>query len=156
MNSLLCPCGSNKSYQECCSIFIDHNCLAETAKQLMRSRYTAYVRHNVNYLLATWHQSTRPDDMSSANLMPTIWNQLYIVETRYGLKQDDDGTVEFVAYYSNKNTNEKLHEISHFVKVDNKWFYVDGQIIENSNFQPGRNLPCYCGSGKKYKHCCIN
>ncbi|MFV1984681.1 MAG: YchJ family protein [Thiohalomonadales bacterium] len=156
MNSLMCPCGNNKLYLECCSIFIEHNQQPETAQQLMRARYSAYVRHDINYLLDTWHHSTRPSNINPDDLQLTKWNQLFIIDISYGLKQHNSGKIEFVAYFSTINTNEKLHEISRFVKEQNKWFYVDGKIIQNSNFQPGRNSLCYCGSGKKYKHCCLN
>lgn len=155
MNSPNCPCCSNKVYQDCCSLFIDLNQAPHTALQLMRSRYTAYVKHNLDYLQTSWHHSTRPENGVASDLGVTQWSQLYIIEAIQGRVQDNSGTVEFVAYFLNNKNNAKMHEISHFIKQHNKWFYVDGEIIENSTFQPGRNSPCYCGSGKKYKHCCL-
>jgi len=151
----LCPCGSNQLFQECCSVFIEHKQIPETALQLMRSRFTAYINHDLDYLLNTWHHSTRPTDMIQNDLQLTKWKQLYIVETTLGLAQDKCGRVEFVAYFKNNESYEKLHEVSDFVKDQNKWFYVNGKIINNSNFQPGRNSFCYCGSGKKFKKCCL-
>lgn len=156
MNSVLCQCCSNKPFQECCSIVINNQQLPETAQQLMRSRYCAYATNNVDYLLSTWHESTRPDNVKSGELLVIKWNHLLIVDTKLGLKQHNTGSVEFVAYYSSNNTNKQLHEVSQFIKEQNKWFYVDGKMIENSTYRPGRNDACYCGSGKKYKQCCIN
>ncbi len=156
MKSQPCPCGSKKLYPDCCALFIEQAQNPETAQQLMRSRYSANVNHKLNYLLSSWHTTTRPNDMKPSDLQTTSWLQLYIVECGQGLKQHNSGTVEFVAYFLNNGSPEKLHEISQFIKQHNKWFYVDGKIIEQSNYQPGRNLACYCGSGKKFKHCCQN
>jgi SEC-C motif-containing protein len=156
MKSPYCPCGSIKLAQNCCVKYIESNHLPDSAEQLMRSRYIAYTQTNINYLLSSWHKTTRPAELDPNEFNSTIWHQLYIVETKQGLKNDNHGSVEFVAYFSNNNTNVKLHEISQFVKEDDKWFYVDGKIIANSNFQPGRNSPCYCGSSKKFKQCCLN
>jgi len=158
MNSQLCPCGSTKHYQDCCSNLVEHKHTPKNPEQLMRSRYTAYTLHDCHYLLTTWHHSTRPTDINSDELAKTKWTQLYIVNTKQGLKHDVNnitGTVEFVAYFLNKTSYEKLHEISYFKKEDNKWFYVDGKIITDSSFKPRRNSPCYCGSAKKYKQCCL-
>ncbi len=156
MKSQLCPCGTKKRYLDCCALFIEQHNHPETAQQLMRSRYSANVRQELNYLLSSWHHTTRPNDMNLSDLKTTNWLQLYIVECTEGLKQHNNGSVEFVAYFLTNGSTEKLHEKSQFIKQHNQWLYVDGKIIEHSNYQPGRNLPCYCGSGKKFKHCCHN
>ncbi len=156
MKSHYCPCGSNLPTQDCCINFIKNNQSPDTALQLMRSRYTAYIQSNVKYLLSSWHQTTRPTTLDSNDFKNTIWQQLYIVDFNYGLKNNKHGSVEFVAYFSNNNTLGKLHEISQFIKEDKQWFYLDGKIIPESNFQPPRNSPCYCRSGKKFKQCCLN
>ncbi|VAW91105.1 UPF0225 protein YchJ [hydrothermal vent metagenome] len=155
MTTLFCACGSNKHYKDCCLKFLDSIQCANTAEQLMRSRYTAYTHYKLNYILKTWHPKTRPKNLTLTDSTQTKWTQLYIVNCEAGKKQDDNGRVEFVAYYSENHVFKKLHEISQFIKIDNNWFYVDGKIIDNSNYQLGRNLPCYCGSGKKYKQCCL-
>ncbi len=155
MNTPYCSCGTKTSLNKCCLKFIEGDQLPDDAQQLMRSRYTAYSHTNVNYLLSSWHHSTRPTKLDPNDVNSTVWTQLYILETKHGLKNDNQGSVEFVAYSKSNNTIRKLHEISQFIKENGKWFYVDGKIITDSNFQPGRNSPCFCGSGKKFKHCCL-
>ncbi len=155
MATLLCACGSNKHYKDCCLNYLDSIQTAETAEQLMRSRYTAYTHKNINYILQTWHPDTRPHDLSLSDLNKTNWTQLYIINGTQEKKHNKTASVEFVAYYSENSVFKKLHELSQFIKTDNKWFYVDGKIVDNSNYQPGRNSPCYCGSDKKYKQCCM-
>ncbi|MFV2061269.1 MAG: YchJ family protein [Gammaproteobacteria bacterium] len=152
----LCPCGSNKLFQNCCQLYFDDKQFAKSAKQLMCSRFSAYVKVNVKYILTSWHHSTRPMESDLGDINNTTWTQLYVVKSSNGLKQDTNGSVEFVAYFTdNHHRHQKLHEISQFIKENDRWFYVDGKIITNSSFQPGRNSPCYCGSGKKFKQCCL-
>ncbi len=155
MATLLCVCGSNKHYKHCCLNYLDSIQNAITAEQLMRSRYTAYIQQNSHYVLKTWHPTTRPNDFDLSDRNKTQWTQLYIVKNTQKNKHDKTASVEFVAYYLENSTFNKLHEVSQFIKTDNKWFYVDGKVVDNSNYQPGRNSPCYCGSGKKYKLCCL-
>jgi SEC-C motif-containing protein len=93
---------------------------AATATELMRSRYDAYVRLDVPYLLETWHPSTRPARLV---LDPSIeWLRLEILGATRGGFLDTEGTVEFTAYYR----GGEQHEVSRFVKQDHRWFYVDG------------------------------
>lgn len=102
-----------------------------TAVALMRSRYTAYVLDNEKYLLNTWQLSTRPAelDLESDDIE---WSSLDILRTSAGTMLDDEGTVEFIAYYKRQgkshNKKQQIHEVSRFVKENNQWFYVDGQI----------------------------
>lgn len=126
---------------------------ASTAEALMRSRYTAYVLGNVPYLLDSWHGSTRP---AGIDIEPekTQWQGLTIVNTEAGLSADSTGKVEFIARYQQDGKPGMLHERSHFVCEQDQWFYVDGEMKES--LKTGRNEPCFCGSGKKYKRCCAN
>jgi len=69
----LCPCGSNKTYPNCCGRYVDGNEPAPTAEALMRSRYTAYTLLREEYLRATWHHSTRPDSLELATEPSSKW-----------------------------------------------------------------------------------
>ncbi len=138
-----CPCGSGQPYAECCGRFHRGVEIPATPEKLMRSRYSAYVLKLSSYLHATWHPSIRPAvlDVSSDE---TVWLGLKILS--YG-----KDWVEFVAQYQ----GGELHERSRFVKEEGQWVYMDGEIMPPlAALKPGRNDPCPCGSGRKYKKCC--
>jgi len=93
----------------------------------MRSRYTAYVLNDEAYLLDSWHPSTRPEALDLYD-DEVDWKQLRIVSTRLGKQQDKSGEVEFIADYLVHRTRLKIHELSQFVKENNRWFYLNGEI----------------------------
>jgi SEC-C motif-containing protein len=100
---------------------------AATAQALMRSRYTAFVLCDADYLLATWHTDTRP---KSIEFHPRQrWLGLRVRHTESGMENDPDGTVEFVARFKIDGRGHRLHERSRFVKEQNRWFYLDGAIL---------------------------
>ncbi len=157
MAATLCECGSGRDYLECCGQYHQKLAMVTTAEALLRSRYCAYVREYNEYLNETWHPSTRPGDAISHN--PTLkWRGLEVLEINGGGEQDASGEIEFVARYTINGRPEQLHERSRFVREAGQWFYVDGDdlppLIEVTNEKIGRNDPCPCGSGKKYKKCC--
>lgn len=152
-----CPCNSGNSYSSCCEPLISGKRTAMTAEVLMRSRYTAYVVKDVDYLLKTWHSSTRPASIDF-RAVPQ-WTSLHIVSKEAGNESDSNGTVEFKATSLSQSKIILLHEKSRFVKERDQWLYVDGDI--KGDWPPnvrsekvGRNQPCPCGSGKKFKKCC--
>jgi SEC-C motif domain protein len=153
-----CLCGSGIAYDQCCGLFHSGEKLPATAEALMRSRFTAYALDNADYILATWDATSRPEkqQVSDENLG---WQKLEIIDTKKGGIKDNKGIVEFKAFYQNNGEDYMLHEVSRFVKTNGRWFYVDGivkkvgKIIPQSN--QGKNAPCHCGSGKKFKRCCI-
>ncbi|PXF60388.1 MAG: hypothetical protein C4B58_00715 [Deltaproteobacteria bacterium] len=152
-----CPCNSGKPYSNCCEPLLTGDKNAITAEALMRSRYTAYVERNTNYLLKTWHSSTRPANIDPATIPE--WYGLHIINTEAGGETDNKGLVEFKAISLSHKKIWQLHETNRFVKEDGQWFYVDGDILGDSppirkNKKVGRNEPCPCGSGKKFKKCC--
>ena len=122
-----CTCGSNLIYADCCQSFHNGEKIAPTAEALMRSRYSAYVFQNNEYLLATWYKSTRPKtlDFSQDN---TTWQKLEILHTKKGGAKDEKGRVEFKAFYVQDGETRLMHEISRFKKIVGRWFYVDGVI----------------------------
>ena len=126
----------------------------------MRSRYVAYTRRDQDYLLRSWHSSTRPatlDDPGSRQ-RDFRWLALRIVSGRGGGESDVDGVVEFVASCVVDGTDSELHEVSRFVREEGVWYYLDGEIrptrAKATGGKVGRNGPCPCGSGKKFKRCC--
>ncbi len=128
-----CPCQSDLSYGQCCGRFLkaaDKNdtSVPQTAEQLMRSRYTAYVLSNSLYLLNTWHPQYRPQkiDLSASDQQ---WIGLKIKETHKGQAQDDSGEVHFIARYKVNGEASHLEERSQFVKMAGQWFYTTGQIL---------------------------
>jgi SEC-C motif-containing protein len=152
-----CPCGSTYPFSSCCEPLISGRRKASTAEALMRSRYTAYVVRNVDYLLETWHPTTRPADIDSGTIPQ--WHSLHIVKTEAGDDRHSSGTVEFKAVALSRGKTLQLHENSRFVKEHDRWYYVDGDVKGDKSpvsrqRKVGRNEPCPCDSGRKFKKCC--
>ncbi|MDQ0828132.1 SEC-C motif-containing protein [Arthrobacter sp. B2I5] len=122
-----CVCLSGEPYAECCGRFHSGRALAATAEQLMRSRYSAFVLLDEDYLLRTHHPSTAP---AGLDLDPAMqWRRLDILATSGGGPFDTAGTVEFKAYYRHGRERGVLHENSRFVREHGRWLYVDGDIL---------------------------
>ncbi|MFB9463264.1 YchJ family protein [Streptomyces cinereospinus] len=131
-----CPCGPGRRYATCCGRFVAQSATgaagpapsgaaaAPTAEALMRSRYSAFVRHETGYLLRTWHPRTRPERL---DLDPGMrWTGLEILGTTQGTAFHDTGTVTFRASFR----GGALHERSRFERVDGAWVYVDGDFLD--------------------------
>lgn len=149
-----CPCGSKLPYPKCCGRFHSGRLTASTAEELMRSRYSAFCLQLPDYLFTTLHPTRRkPDEL--ANLQRAVtqgnWTGLEIVSKRQGEIGDEQGYVAFRAHHEEQEQASVLEENSRFVKEKGTWFYVDGEFAPEK--PPGRNEPCWCGSGKKYKKC---
>lgn len=125
-NSTLCPCGNTKPYTDCCACYVEGNTPAPNAESLMRSRYTAYTLLREDYLLVTWHISTRPSSLDLAADAATKWIGLEV--KRHEQQDTDHAIVEFVARYKVNGCAHRLHEVSRFVREDGRWFYVDGDV----------------------------
>lgn len=123
----------------------------------MRSRFTAYAHRNEAYLLSTWETSKKPDgiDFSKEH---AEWYRLEILNVRKGQKSDHKGLVEFKAYFLHDKEEHFMHELSRFKKTAGRWYYLDGLVKSTGKVKSqtnlGRNAPCLCGSGKKFKRCC--
>ncbi|SDR90344.1 YchJ family protein [Agrococcus carbonis] len=117
-----CPCGTGLTYGECCGPIQRGQREAPTAEALMRSRYTAFALDDVEWLLASWHPSTRP---RSLELDPGIrWLRLDI-EHAAGGPFDDEGMVAFAAHWVADGERGVMRELSRF-RRDGGWRYVDG------------------------------
>lgn len=122
-----CHCGNNKSYKLCCEVFHLNKGKTETAAQLMRSRYSAFVLANGDYLMKTHHNSTRPISEKKAIVKwakSVEWIKLEVLETSKGLKNDAEGTVTFNAYFYDNEKVDIIHEKSAFVKENDQWYYL--------------------------------
>lgn len=155
-----CPCSSQKNYIDCCGVFIEKGVPAPTAEALMRSRYTAHVKLAVDYIIDTVHPDNR--DKSNRKTIESWaeqadWQRLEVVQTAKGKEEDDVGRVLFKAHYKYKNLLKTHFEDSFFKKEEGRWYFVEGKEPKNSSQKStkiGRNDPCHCGSGKKFKKCC--
>jgi len=95
---------------------------APDAQALMRSRYSAYVLDEIEYLLQTWHPATRPPALAP-NEPGTKWLGLEV--RRHDRQDAEHETVEFVARVRLHGRASRLHEVSRFVREDGRWLYVD-------------------------------
>lgn len=148
---MTCPCGSTYDYLACCGKFIEAGELPDTPSQLMRSRYTAYSKGYIDYIVNTMQGSALNNfDKNRAKqwALSVQWLGLRIIQTKQVSHQL--GMVEFVATYQENGYKKFIHENSEFHRVDGRWYYVNGQTV-----MPSRNNACPCGSGKKYKKCCL-
>jgi SEC-C motif-containing protein len=125
----------------------------------MRSRYVAYTRGAIDHVMDTHDPSTRAgvDRAAAARWSrETQWLGLEIVATERGGAPDDDGVVEFIARGVTAGTPFAQRERSRFRRLDGRWYYLDGKAIHapaRAVATAGRNDPCPCGSGQKYKRC---
>lgn len=162
---MTCLCNSNKIYESCCEP-LHKGQVANSAEALMRSRYTAFALHLHDYLLSSWHPSTRPENIELSQ--HTQWRRLEIIDAS---NDDVKGRVHFKAYYQepSQNTNIQIthsstsqtamqwhliEETSAFIFESGHWFYVSGDYQPHT-LKPNRNDACLCGSGKKFKKCCL-
>ena len=114
-----CPCGAGAPYDACCGRLHRGAARAETAEELMRSRYAAYALGETDYVFRTWHPRTRPDDLSPDPAL--TWT---------GLTIEDAGAdwVEFTASYERGGVAGKLRERSRFEQRAGRWVYVEGVL----------------------------
>jgi SEC-C motif-containing protein len=156
------PYNDPAALEAACLPFLKGEQLPRTAAQLMASRYVAYATGDVDYLLATNDPKTR-DDADRESIAEwsrrSEWRGLEIVSTELGGLDDSTGQVEFIARYAMEGSEFAHHELAQFRRIDGRWFFTSGQKIaappaRRPASKVGRNDPCTCGSGKKYKKCC--
>jgi len=177
-----CPCGSGRAYETCCEPYIAGAAWPPTAQTLMRARYTAYALGKIDYLGSTFapssgaaaHAKTAGEWAAKAK-----FNKLKVVNASKGGSDDKMGTVEFLATYEQDGQTWEHHEVSEFARDSHgHWRYIAGDshrhaageghghhhthhhhdhgapTLRRAAPKVGRNDPCPCGSGKKYKKCC--
>lgn len=162
MNNTPCPCCSGKSFEECCKPVIAGDRKAANAEELMRARYSAYAAGEIDFIINSTHPEKRGENDRneienwSKN---SEWLGLEILRTADVPEQPGTGLVEFVANYADRGIKLEHHELAEFRKENDEWFFYDGELVSQRPFvrmepKVGRNDPCPCGSGKKYKKCC--
>lgn len=150
-NLTACPCQSGKHYADCCQPFHLQQAYPATAEQLMRSRYTAYTQVNIDYIVETTVPSQQKFLDQAAMKMwgeSTKWAGLEIIAHKPNISKIHS-LIEFKALFYIENGVEAHHEVSLFVQVDKRWFFVDPTVP-----LPSQKQYCVCGSAKKFKHCC--
>jgi SEC-C motif domain protein len=170
-----CPCGNETTFEKCCGPFLAGETYPETAEALMRSRYTAFVRADLDYIEKTMAPEAKDDfdrEQTRRWAHESKWKGLKIVDTEDGGPNDKKGMVEFIATYELEGEGTDHHEVALF-RRDKKghWVFVGGEAhthkegeghhheathepVLRSEPKVGRNDPCPCGSGKKFKKCC--
>ena len=160
---MLCPCGSEQTYAQCCQPIIMAKKPAISPEQLMRSRYCAYANKQAEYIYLTYARSSKAqqsiDDIAQW-AAHTQWLKLVIHHSsdyQQDLAQHNSPQVEFSAFYQHLGQLFQMREKSNFVFEDNAWRYLDGNVSDSKVLKkPKRNDVCFCGSEKKFKHCCFN
>ena len=158
-----CPCGSGTPLVECCQPIINGDVKAERAESLIRARYTAHTLGAINFIMTTHHPSTRTDIDESATARwasESQWLGLEILNVDGGEAEDTSARIEFMARYRDgARRRHTHHERGVFEKYHGQWYFRDAEVPDVNQFRreapkQGRNEPCACGSGKKYKKCC--
>jgi len=159
---MACSCGNPVDYSTCCGPVISGATAAPTAERLMRARYSAYVRGEVDFLYESLAPSERAGfNREEAQQWSTLatWQGLDVLRTEAGGEHDERGVVEFVARYAMQGKDVEHREIATFTKLDGRWYFLDGETPKREPYRRptpkvGLNEPCPCGSGKKFKKCC--
>jgi len=167
MTQDLCPCrvreDDKREFSACCGPYLARAAAPPTAEALMRSRYSAFVKADIDYLSETLCEEQRKtfDRESTENwAKASQWQGIDIQATENGLEGDDEGTVTFTAHFIHKGKPLPHKEKSRFIREgeDRRWYFAGEISIKNAPVvlgeRAGRNDPCPCGSGKKYKKCC--
>jgi SEC-C motif domain protein len=156
-----CPCGSEKTFENCCSPLIQGKAFAKTAEDLLRARYTAFTVGAVDFILKTHHSKTvhevKREEIEEWS-KSSEWLGLKVIEKSEGTENDEKATIIFQAQYKVKEKLEDHFEKSFFEKENGQWKFLDAHGLHQGPYvrsEPklGRNDPCHCGSGKKFKKC---
>ena len=147
-----CPCTSGQSLADCCGRY-HAGTPAPSAEQLMRSRYSAYVLGLIDYLVATTLQAQQPGldrQAMAAWSAQSVWLGLEVEHAEVLGGTPEHARVTFTARWHDAEGDHSHRERSAFVQHDGRWYFIDPTVP----LQAGRNDPCPCGSGVKFKKCC--
>jgi SEC-C motif-containing protein len=158
-NNQICPCGSGAPFANCCEPIIQGTRESQTAEELMRGRYSAFATGAIDFIVASTHSRTRKEiDLAFIREWSetSTWRGLQILESKP--VDEDKAFVSFEAHYTQGGTDHSHREKSVFERENGQWRFVTGDELKNPTVRyetprPGRNDPCPCGSGKKYKKC---
>ncbi len=160
-----CPCGSGRAYEDCCGVYHGGGAWPEDAPSMVRARYSAYARHQWQFLVDTHMPAPQETGPSADELRKgsefVDWQGLNIVGSGLSTDEDEEGApnVDFYAYYRLPDGLHQLGEHALFTEKDGRIYYAGGAELRPAPLRHagpkiGRNDPCPCGSGKKYKKCC--
>lgn len=149
--TFLCPCGSTKPYAKCCEPFHSGHELPATAEALMRSRYSAYCQGHYLYLKQTYSPSLQSEH--SIESLREFGEAVHFIGLTIKDSAQPFNKVHFVAKFLLQNKVELLEEVSTFEHIEGRWYYKEGVLSEHPVQTIGRNDPCPCGSGLKFKKC---
>jgi SEC-C motif-containing protein len=135
-----CFCGETKDFKDCCGRYISGQEKAGSALALMRSRYSAFVIEDMEYIQKTMFESLSKDGIH------LLFIKLEIINASFD-------QVEFKAFYIHRQKLGVLHELSNFKLQNGQWIYTHGQLFETPLKPISLNKPCPCGSGQKFKNC---
>lgn len=149
----LCPCGDGNAYADCCQP-LHQGQPAAHAGRLMRSRYSAYALGLLDYLV----DSTLPAQQAQLDRhameqwsRESQWLGLQLVQEDITSGSATRAQVTFTAHWADPDGSEQRHlECSDFCRIGERWYFID----PNHPVKVGRNDPCPCGSGRKFKQCC--
>ncbi|WP_151798071.1 YchJ family protein [Acinetobacter bereziniae] len=151
MSNLFCPCGSAQ-YSQCCQPLHSGQKKAQTAEQLMKSRYSAFAKQEIAYIVATTalgQQQALDVQAIVAWSKSNHWLKLEVVQAKEKLDKNH-AQVEFKAHFHDGQQTQIHHEVSHFVYHVGQWYFLD----PTTDQQVTMKQPCICGSTKKFKQCC--
>jgi len=154
-----CPCGSGKSFGACCEPLLAGRTPAADAEKLMRARFTAHVVHDFKFVHDTHRPTAGKPYVAEEGESPMKWTRLE-VHAHETTADPDKAFVDFSAYGTEEGVEKVLHEKAEFLRVNGTWLYNREARLGPAPYKAaapkvGRNEPCPCGSGKKYKHCCL-
>ncbi|MDX2186155.1 MAG: YchJ family metal-binding protein [Opitutaceae bacterium] len=158
-----CSCGSGQNFEVCCEPVITRKIKAPTAERVMRSRFTAHILNDEAWLHHSYLITSKKPFRPSKDSQTLGWTRLEVHSHEPGAT-DDQAFVEFSAYYvegDGDTTEYVLQERSEFRRIDGEWFY--SKLVRSgpppkkaTGPKVGRNDPCPCGSGRKFKACCLD
>ena len=156
-----CPCCSNELFEVCCKPILTGRVMIEHPVQLIRARFVAHIVHDIDFIIKTMKgKALKLFDREATEqewFKLCHWTKLELLKTHDIKDKDSEAKVEFKAHYIQNNESKELHEKAYFSKISGHWYYVSGRIQGSHvkvEARVGRNDPCACNSGKKYKRCC--
>ncbi len=154
-----CPCGSGKIFGDCCDPILTGARLASTPEELMRARFTAHFVQDWLFVHNTQLSTASRPFVEPDTPSPVKWKHL-VVHSQEMSSDPNKAYVDFSAYGEGSAGEEVLHERSEFLRVKGAWIYnrearLGPAPIRSVSPKISRNDKCPCGSGKKYKHCCL-
>ena len=154
-----CPCGSGLPFEQCCEPIHLGKKPAATAEQLMRARFTAHVAHNFKVRHDSFRPTAGKPYVAEEGEPAVTWTRLEVHSHEVMADNPDKAYVDFSAYGLEDKVEKVLHEKAEFLRINGQWLYNREARIGPAPYKAapkvGRNEPCPCGSGKKYKQCCL-